>query len=82
MLSSRFDFLQIFYESNKNEKVKGSKNEKGSREEDEKENELENPKESVEEEDGGTVRLVEGRLVEDEGRKREFCDLQKVYVTK
>lgn len=47
MLSSRFDFLQIFYESNKNEKVKGSKNEKGSREEDEKENELENPKERV-----------------------------------
>lgn len=33
----------------------------------------------MEEEDGGT-------LVEDEGRKREeereFCDLQKVYVTK
>lgn len=75
-MSSRFDFLQIFYESNKNKKVKGSG------EEDEKENELENPKESVEEEDGGTVRLVEGRLVEDEGRKREFCDLQKVYVTK
>ena len=57
MLSSRFDFLQIFYESNKNKKVKGSG------EEEEKENELENPKESVEEEDGGT-------LVEDEGY---FC---------